>query len=167
MSSEQIFHGQKKIFHYIFRNNFKKSILCTKIKDKREIGCEGDVVHSNKFNIKLLVTKKKDNFKTTPSTNLPIISLCWQEMTRNNISPLKIHFFGLKNKMLFRYVVDTLGIFRTRLDGLWAMHCNERCPYPWRRGWNLKAFKVSPTQTILWFCETMKLQYLWTVRTKS
>lgn len=45
--------------YYVFRNNFIKSILYIKIEENREIGCEVDaVVHSNKFNIKLLVTKK-------------------------------------------------------------------------------------------------------------
>lgn len=56
MNCEQIFHGQMKIFHYVFGKKIIKSILFSKIEENRKIGCQSDVVHSNKFNIKLLVT---------------------------------------------------------------------------------------------------------------
>lgn len=92
MNCEQIFHGQKKIFHYAFRKKYIKSVLFTKIEENREIECEDDMVHSNKFNIKLLVTKKETISRRRLPQVLLIVSFCfdkkWQEMTRNNISPL-------------------------------------------------------------------------------
>lgn len=57
MNWEQIYHGQKKIFHYVVRSHFIESISYIRIEINREIGCKSDMaVHSNKLNIKQLVT---------------------------------------------------------------------------------------------------------------
>jgi len=61
MNCEQIYHGQKKTFDYVVRSYSIESIPYIRIEINSEFGCKSDMaIHSNKFNIKQLITKNRN-----------------------------------------------------------------------------------------------------------